>query len=107
MRRGDLYWARLPGPRGRRPVVIVSRTTAVRVRSVVTIAPVTRRVRGLDSELPLGPDDGLREACVANCDNLETVIHTHEVELRKRVGRSVSLASQRSLRLRRPGGATT
>ena len=53
--------------------MIVSRTTAVRVRSVVTIAPVTRRVRGLASELPLGPDDGLREACVANCDNLETV----------------------------------
>jgi mRNA interferase MazF len=73
MRRGDLYWARLPEPRGRRPVVIVSRTMAVRVRPVVTIAPVTRRVRGLDSELPLGPNDGLGERCVANCDNLETI----------------------------------
>ena len=83
MRRGDLYWARLPQPRGRRPVVIVSRTTAVRVRSAVTIAPVTRRVRGLSSELPLGPNDGLREACVANCDNLETISKTR---LTKRLG---------------------
>src|SRR5919108_5555732 len=73
MRRGDLYWARLPGPAGRRPVVIVSRTGAVRVRPVVTIAPVTRTIRGIASELQLGPEDGLREACVANCDNLETV----------------------------------
>ena len=39
----------------------------------MTIAPVTRRVRGLDSEVLLGPEDGLREPCVANCDNLETV----------------------------------
>ena len=63
--------------------MIVSRTTAVRVRSVVTIAPVTRTVRGLDSELPLGPGDGLREACVANCDNLETV---SKRRLTKRLG---------------------
>jgi len=73
LRWGDLYWARLPEPRGRRPVVIVSRTTAARVRPVVTIAPVTRTIRGIGSELPLGPDDGLRIRCVANCDNLETV----------------------------------
>ena len=87
MRRGDVYWARLE-PQGRRPVVIVSRTTAVRVRAVVTIAPVTRRVRGLDSELPLGPDDGLREACIANCDNLETVSKSR---LMKRLGSLDSL----------------
>jgi mRNA interferase MazF len=73
MRRGDLYWARLPGPAGRRPVVIVSRAAAARARPVVTIAPVTRTIRGIASELPLGPEDGLREACVANCDNLQTV----------------------------------
>ena len=73
LRRGDLYWARLPDPRGRRPVVIVSRTRAARVRPVVTVAPVTRTIRGIESELPLGPDDGLRVRCVANCDNLETV----------------------------------
>jgi mRNA interferase MazF len=83
LRRGDLYWARLPEPRGRRPVVIVSRTKAARVRPVVTIAPVTRTIRGIGSELPLGPDDGLRIRCVANCDNLETV---SKRRLTKRIG---------------------
>ena len=83
LRRGDLYWARLPEPRGRRPVVIVSRTRAARVRPVVTIAPVTRTIRGIGSELQLGPDDGLQIRCVANCDNLETV---SKHRLTKRIG---------------------
>jgi mRNA interferase MazF len=81
--RGDLYWARLPGPKGRRPVVIVSRTAAVRVRPVVTVVPVTRTIRGIASELLLGPDDGLRVRCVANCDNIETV---SKARLTKRIG---------------------
>ena len=83
MGRGDLYWARLPGPKGRRPVVIVSRTAAVRVRPVVTVVPITRTIRGIASELLLGPDDGLRARCVANCDNIETV---SKARLTKRIG---------------------
>ena len=63
--------------------MIVSRDAAVRVRPVVTIAPVTRTVRGLESEVPLGPEDGLRQACVANCDNLETASKSR---LTKRIG---------------------
>jgi mRNA interferase MazF len=53
--------------------VVVSRTGAARVRPVVTIAPVTRTIRGIASELPLGLDDGLRVRSVASCDTLETV----------------------------------
>lgn len=68
-----MFWAKLPGPAGRRPVVVVSRTAGARIRPVVTIAPVTRTIRGIASELPLGPDDGLRVRSVALCDNLETV----------------------------------
>ena len=63
--------------------MIVSRTRAARVRPVVTIAPVTRTIRGIGSELPLGPDDGLRIRCVASCDNLETV---SKRRLTKRIG---------------------
>jgi mRNA interferase MazF len=63
--------------------VIVSRTRAARVRPVVTIAPVTKTIRGIESELPLGPVDGLRTRCVANCDNLETVSRGR---LTKRIG---------------------
>ncbi|MET9227609.1 hypothetical protein [Lentzea sp. NPDC003310] len=46
------------------------------------------------------------QAAAHYCDSLETVVHTHEAVLLKRAGRSASLPSQRSLRLRRPGGAT-
>jgi mRNA interferase MazF len=71
--RGDVFWANLPGSAGRRPVVIVSRSEAVRVRTAVTIAPVTRTIRRIGSEVPLGREQGLRVRCVANCDSLKTI----------------------------------
>lgn len=37
------------------------------------MAACTRTVRGLLSELPLGPPDGMPEPCVATFDNLHTV----------------------------------
>ena len=73
MRRGELYWARLPQPVGKRPVLIVSRDATLAVRSRVTVAPVTRTIRGIRSEVSLGRSHGLRAASVANCDNLQTI----------------------------------
>lgn len=43
------------------------------VRTSVTIAPVTRTIRAIPSELPLGRRHGLRAASVANCDTLQTI----------------------------------
>lgn len=76
MKRGEIYWADLGPPAGRRPVLIVSRTAAVPVLSAVVVAPITRTIRGIASEVPLGEDEGLPEDCVANCDNLLTVPKT-------------------------------
>jgi mRNA interferase MazF len=73
MRRGDVYWADLPPPAGHRPVLIVTRTSALRYRAALTIAPVTRRIRGIPSEVPVGPREGLSHRSVANCDSLLTV----------------------------------
>ena len=73
MDRGELYWARLPHPVGRRPVLIVSRSATATVRAQVTVAPITRTIRGIRSELALGPPHGLRAASVANCDSLQTI----------------------------------
>jgi mRNA interferase MazF len=73
VQRGDLFWADLPGPAGRRPVVIVSRSEAVEVRTSVTVAPVTRTIRRIESEVPLGLEQGLRSRSVANCDSLRTI----------------------------------
>ena len=73
MRRGEVWWAELPPPAGRRPVVLVSRDEAYGVRELVTIVPVTTRVRDIPVEVPLGPEDGLPKPCVANCDVLTTI----------------------------------
>lgn len=73
MRRGEVWWADLPAPAGRRPVVLLSRNDAYAVRELVTVAPVTTRARGIPTEVPLGPDDGLPKACVANLDTITTI----------------------------------
>ena len=54
-------------------MVLLSRDEAYGVRALVTIAPVTTRVRGIAAEVPLGPGDGLPRPCVVNLDTLTTV----------------------------------
>jgi mRNA interferase MazF len=73
VKRGDIYWADLGHPAGRRPVLILTRTSALDVRSRVTIAPITSKVRGIGSEVTLGPGDGVARPCTASCDELVTV----------------------------------
>lgn len=74
MVRGEVWWAETPS--GDRPVVVLTRDpVADRIDAVVVVA-CTRTVRGVQSELPLGPDDGLPEACVANFDNVHTLRRT-------------------------------
>ncbi|MFA5975801.1 MAG: type II toxin-antitoxin system PemK/MazF family toxin [Elusimicrobiota bacterium] len=73
MRRGEIWWANLPKPMGHRPVVLVSRDTAIQLREAVTIAQVTTRVRDIPTEVPLGPEEGLSKKCVVNCDVLATI----------------------------------
>lgn len=73
MRRGEVWWAHLPRPIGRRPVVLLSRDTAYRIRSAVTVVPVTRTVRDIPVEVPLDRGDGLPTRCVANLDDITTI----------------------------------
>lgn len=80
MRRTDVWWADLPPPAGRRPVVLVSRQKAIEVRSAVTAAQVTTKVRGIPTEVPLGAAEGLPKDCVVNVDVLFTVEKTRLVE---------------------------
>ena len=73
MRRGEVWWAELPAPAGRRPVVLLSRNEAYGIRELVTVAPVTSRIRDIPTEVLLGPEDGLPKACVANLDTITTI----------------------------------
>src|SRR4030042_1011317 len=73
MKRGELWWADLPAPVGRRPVVLLSRDEAYTVRNAVTVAEITSTIRNIPVEVKLGPEDGLPKKCVANLDTIFTV----------------------------------
>ena len=71
--RNEIYWADLGAPAGRRPVCVLTRDAAAAILTAVTCAPITRTVRGIRSEVPIGEPEGLPEPCVINCDNIVTV----------------------------------
>ena len=73
MQRGEVWWAELPSPIGRRPVVLLSRDEAYAVRNAVTVAEVTTKIRGIPVEVVLGPEDGLPKKCVVNVDTIATI----------------------------------
>ncbi|MFP3974618.1 MAG: type II toxin-antitoxin system PemK/MazF family toxin [Dehalococcoidia bacterium] len=80
MRRGGVWWAELPPPSGRRPVLLLSRDAAYRVRTSVTVGIVTRTVRSIPVEVPLGIEDGMPEECVVNLDDILTIPKARLVE---------------------------
>ena len=71
--RNQIYWADLGGDGGRRPVCILTRDSVIALLDRVTCAPITRTVRGIPSEVEVGPDHGLPEKAVINCDNIITI----------------------------------
>ena len=73
MRRGEVWWSQLPAPIGQRPVVLLSRDSAYRVRVAVTVAPITRTIRNIPVEVALDESDGLPSRCVANLDDIATI----------------------------------
>lgn len=73
MRHGEVWWAELPAPVGRRPVVLLSRDVAYRVRTSITVGIVTRVARNIPVEVPLGPEDGMPQQCVVNLDDILTI----------------------------------
>lgn len=73
MRRGEVWWARLPPPAGRRPILLLSRDAAYDIRTSITIAPISRTIRGIPVEVVLDESDGLPVRCVASLDDVTTI----------------------------------
>jgi mRNA interferase MazF len=72
MNRGEVWW--LEHPRGgRRPACILTRQAAIPVLNALLVVPATRMVRGIATEVALGPDDGMPGDCVLTFDNLGVV----------------------------------
>jgi mRNA interferase MazF len=70
-RQGDVWWAQADDKR--RPVLIVTRSDAIPVLNRIVVAPVTRTVRSIPTEIRFGPDDGLPTECAASFDNLQPI----------------------------------
>ena len=73
MTRGEVHWCTFPKPDKRRPVLILTRNAAVQYLREVTVAPITTRIRGIPTEVPLDRPDGMPRPCVVNLDHIQTV----------------------------------
>ena len=73
MRQYEIWWAKLPGSAGDRPVLLLTRDDAYGYLNKFIVAEVTTRIRGIPVEVALSSAEGLPHKCVANCDNLRTV----------------------------------
>ncbi len=73
MRRGEVWWAELPSPIGRRPVVLLSRDAAYRVRTSITVGMVALTAWGIPVEVPLSLEDGMPQQRVVNLDDIFTI----------------------------------
>jgi mRNA interferase MazF len=75
---GEIWWAEAEDKR--RPVLVVTRSEAVAVLTAIVVAPVTRTVRHIPTEVPLGEEEGLHVDCAASFDNLQRIRRTALVE---------------------------
>ena len=73
MRRGEVRWYRFATPDKRRPVLILTRNSALEFLGEVTVAPVTSTVRDIPSEVRLTEADGMPRDCAVNLDHVQTV----------------------------------
>jgi len=69
----EIWWAALPEPVGRRPVLLLGRTSALAYLSRVLVAEVTTTVRAIPQEVHLGRREGVPRPSVANLDALRTI----------------------------------
>ena len=98
MKQYEIWWAALPLPVGRRPVLLLSRTPAYTYLNKILVAEITTTVRGIPQEVTVGKPEGLRSMSVINMDNLHTVARN---QLTKRAG---SLRSSREIEVKRALG---
>lgn len=91
LERGEVRLCSFPAPDKPRPVLVLTRSSAIRYLSRVTVAPITSSLRGVPSEVALDTNDGMKGACAVNLHNLVTVDQ-------KSLGRRVAQLSAARLR---------
>lgn len=82
MKQGDVYWYRFRAPNKQRPVLVLTRNSAIPYLSGITVAEITATIRGMASEVTLTPgEDGMLAECVVSADNIQTVQKSQLSEL--------------------------
>jgi mRNA interferase MazF len=100
LRRGEVRWYKFRQPDKKRPVVILTRDSALDFLGEVTVAPITSTIRDIPSEVVLTTGDGMSRDCAVNLDHLQTVpkgkigslVTTLSREKLHRVGEALSFA---------------
>jgi mRNA interferase MazF len=98
VRQYEIWWADLPAPAGRRPVLLLSRSPAYEYLNRVLVVEVTTTIRNIPQEIPLGRAEGLGRRSVANFDNIHTVAKRR---LSARIG---ALPAGRAIAVKRAAG---
>ncbi len=73
MKRGEVRWYKFAKPDKNRPVVILTRDSALEFLGEVTIAPITSTIRDIPTEVLLTKEDGMPRDCAVNLDHIQTV----------------------------------
>jgi len=71
--RGEVRWYKFQNPDKKRPVVILTRDSAIEFLSEITVAPITSTIRDIPSEVILSIEDGMEKDCAINLDPIQTV----------------------------------
>jgi len=94
----QIWWASLPDPAGRRPVLLLNRTSSFAYLQRVLVVEVTTTIRATPQEVRLGKPEGLPRPCAANLDALRTLPTSC---LREHIGQ---LAARRHVEVKRAMG---
>jgi mRNA interferase MazF len=73
MKRGEVRWIVFAKPDKRRPVVILTRDSAIDYLNELTVAPITSTIRDIPSEVVVGPEHGMRQESAVNLDHVQTI----------------------------------
>lgn len=79
MKRGEVWWVERPGVR-RRPHLVLTRDAAIERLQTVLGVPATTTVRGIPTEVELGPEYGMPAPCVLTLDNTRVLRKAFFVE---------------------------
>jgi mRNA interferase MazF len=71
--RGEIRMYRFSPPDQERPVLVLTRESALDYLSSATVAPITSVIRGVPSEVVIGVEEGMKGPCAVNLHNAVTV----------------------------------